>query len=180
MPTETWESVLHERGSFIAHEAARRFLSEFGGLVTYEWPADSVTTSSAIRFDPFVAEFARASREAGASLHPVGAVDEDASFRGISEDGALHLVRDRAELLSTTTDQALDRLVAARVPGYSSMSWARRWPGTLLAAAGHRGDRLGGRSEVTCGDRPSAARGRLVPGSVSPHGDLGRRSSADR
>ncbi|MCT9142058.1 SUKH-3 domain-containing protein [Streptomyces violarus] len=84
-PAETWESILRERGSFVAHEAARRFLSEFGGLVTYGWPADSITTSSAIRFDPLAAQwqderFARASREAGASLYPIGMADEGASF----------------------------------------------------------------------------------------------------
>ncbi|MGY0069160.1 SUKH-3 domain-containing protein [Streptomyces sp. QTS137] len=116
VPTDTWESILRERGSFVAHEAARRFLSEFGGLVTYGWPADSITTSSAVRFDPLRAEwqderFARASREAGAPLYPVGTADEGTSLLGISEDGALHLLRDRAELLATTTGQALDRLV---------------------------------------------------------------------
>jgi hypothetical protein len=119
VPTGTWESVLRERGSFEAHEAARRFLSEFGGLVTYGWPADSITTSSAVRFDPLLAEwqderFAKASREAGVSLYPVGVADEGAGFLGITEDGALHLVRGYAELLSTTIDQGLDRLVAAQ------------------------------------------------------------------
>jgi hypothetical protein len=37
--------------------------------------------------------------------------DEGAGFLGIAEDGALHLVRDRVELLAPTTDQALARLV---------------------------------------------------------------------
>ena len=41
VPTDSWEAILGERGSFVAHDAARRFLSEFGGLVTYGWPADS-------------------------------------------------------------------------------------------------------------------------------------------
>ncbi|WP_086563761.1 SUKH-3 domain-containing protein [Streptomyces africanus] len=116
VPTDTWESVLRERGSFVAHEAARRFLSEFGALVTYGWPADTITTSSAIRFDPLKAgwqseRFAWASREAGASLYPVGTADQGASFLGITKDGALHLVRDRVEQLAETTDRALDRLV---------------------------------------------------------------------
>ncbi|MER6629712.1 SUKH-3 domain-containing protein [Streptomyces sp. NPDC000987] len=87
VPTSTWEAVLSERGSFAAHEAARRFLSEFGGLVTYGWPADTTVTSSAIRFDPLAAawqdeRFAWASREVGASVHPVGTADEGASFLG--------------------------------------------------------------------------------------------------
>ncbi|MFG2326693.1 SUKH-3 domain-containing protein [Streptomyces sp. NPDC048568] len=116
VPTVTWESVLRERGGFAPHEAARRFLAEFGGLVTYGWPADTIATSSAISFDPLTAEwqderFARASREAGAPLYPVGTADEGATLLGLGEDGSLHLLRDQAEFLSTTTDQALDRLV---------------------------------------------------------------------
>ena len=135
MPADTWESILRERGSFVAHEAARRFLSEFGGLVTYGWPADSITTSSAIRFDPLGAQwqderFARASREAGASLYPIGMADEGASFLGITENGGLHLIRDRVEPLATSPDQALDRLVAAQAA--RSALWT---PGT--SAAGH-------------------------------------------
>ncbi|EFL34246.1 conserved hypothetical protein [Streptomyces viridochromogenes DSM 40736] len=119
VPTNTWESILRERGSFAAHDAARRFLSEFGGLVTYGWPADSITTASAIRFDPLRAQwqyerFARAGREAGALLYPVGTADEGASFLGITEDGALHLVRDRVELLAPTTGQALAHLIEAQ------------------------------------------------------------------
>ncbi|MDN0193719.1 SUKH-3 domain-containing protein [Streptomyces sp. S.PNR 29] len=126
VPTDTWESILRERGSFVVHEAARRFMSEFGGLVTYGWPADSITTSSAIRFDPLGAEWqdermARASREAGAALYPVGTADGGAGLLGITEDGALHLVRDRVELLATTTSQALDHLVGAQ--GARSALW---------------------------------------------------------
>lgn len=49
--------------------------------------------------------FAWASREAGASLYPVGTADEGAGFLGITEDGALYFVRDRVELLADTTDR---------------------------------------------------------------------------
>ncbi|WP_455712398.1 SUKH-3 domain-containing protein [Streptomyces luteogriseus] len=119
VPTDSWEAILGERGSFVAHDAARRFLSEFGGLVTYGWPADSIATSSAVRFDPLRAQwqhelFTKASEEAGALLYPVGTADEGASFLGIAEEGALHLVRDRVELLGPSTDQALNRLVEAQ------------------------------------------------------------------
>jgi hypothetical protein len=119
VPTGTWEWILRERGSFVAHDAARRFLSEFGALMTYGWPADTITTSSAIRFDPLKAGWqdervAAASREAGASLYPVGTADEGAGFVGITADGALHLIRDRVELLAETPDRALDRLVEAQ------------------------------------------------------------------
>ncbi|MFJ5998134.1 SUKH-3 domain-containing protein [Streptomyces sp. NPDC092370] len=136
VPTVTWESVLNERGAFVAHDAARRFLREFGGLVTYGWPADSITTSSAIRFDPLRAQwqdehFARAGREAGALLYPVGTADEGASFLGMTEDGALHLVRgDRVEPLAPTTDGALVRLVETQ--GARSALWR---PGVPTAEA---------------------------------------------
>ncbi|MFF4310570.1 SUKH-3 domain-containing protein [Streptomyces sp. NPDC001507] len=56
VPTDTWEWILRERGSFVPHEAARRFLRAFGGLVTYGWPTDPVVTHPAIRFDPLRAE----------------------------------------------------------------------------------------------------------------------------
>ncbi|CAM5504860.1 SUKH-3 domain-containing protein [Streptomyces purpurascens] len=126
VPTVTWEAILLERGSFVAHDAARRFLSEFGGLVTYGWPADSITTSSAIRFDPLRAQWqnellTKASEEVGALLYPVGTADEGASFLGLAEDGALHLVRDCVRLLAPTTDQALARLVEEQ--GAQSALW---------------------------------------------------------
>ncbi|MFE9772399.1 SUKH-3 domain-containing protein [Streptomyces sp. NPDC005931] len=119
VPTDTWETVLRERGGFTAHDAARAFLAEFGGLVTYGWPADSITTSSAVRFDPLQAawqdeRFATAGREAETSLCPVGTADEGTSVLGMSENGVLHLVRDHAEPLGTTTERALDRLVEAQ------------------------------------------------------------------
>ncbi|MEU5098051.1 SUKH-3 domain-containing protein [Streptomyces sp. NPDC020996] len=155
VPTATWEAVLSERGSFVAHDAARRFLSEYGGLVTYGWPADTTVTSSAVRFDPLAAawqdeRFVWASREAGASLYPVGTADEGASFLGITEDESLCLVRDRVEPVGSGFDQALDRLVALQsahsalwkpdAPVVSSPFWrrldmvetgadaGRRWP----------------------------------------------------
>ncbi len=119
VPTETWEYVLRERGGFVPHPAALRFLAEFGGLVTYGWPADQVTTRAAIRFDPLPAEwmqetFAVMSRCAGAPLYPVGTADEERSFLGIAESGALFLVHESVELLADETDQALDRLVSSQ------------------------------------------------------------------
>ncbi|WP_430727329.1 SUKH-3 domain-containing protein [Streptomyces beigongshangae] len=134
VPTSTWEAVLSERGAFVAHDAARRLLAEFGGLVTYGWPADSISTSSAVRFDPLAAawqeeRFARAGREAGAPLYPVGTADEGAGLLGVTEEGVLHLVRDRAEPLATTVDQALDRLVA--VQGSQAELWRPGVPAAL-------------------------------------------------
>ncbi|MEU9157172.1 SUKH-3 domain-containing protein [Streptomyces sp. NPDC048417] len=120
VPTDTWEWILRERGSFVPHEAARRFLRAFGGLVTYGWPTDSVTTRSAIRFDPLQAEwenetYAWMSRQAGTPLYPVGSADEGSSRLGIAEDGQLYIAAgNHLELLGATVDQALDRLVTTQ------------------------------------------------------------------
>lgn len=119
VPTDTWEWILRERGSFVAHEAARRVLSEFGGLVTYGWPADPTTTRSAVRFDPLPAEweietYERMSRQAGTPLYPVGRADEGNSRLGIAEDGGLYIAMDGVELLGRTVDQALERLVSTQ------------------------------------------------------------------
>ncbi|MET9440132.1 SUKH-3 domain-containing protein [Streptomyces sp. NPDC006610] len=148
--TDTWEHILRERGGFVAHEAARRFLAEFGGLVTYGWPADAITTQSAVRFDPLTAEwedatFVRLSEEAGTVLFPVGRADNGASHLGMAESGALYLARGRVELLGATTEQALDALVslqatmsslwidAARVP---HAFWGRLETTTAANASG--------------------------------------------
>lgn len=163
--TETWEAVLGERGAFVVHEAARRFLAEFGGLVTYGWPADSTVTQSAVRFDPLAAEwggetFARVSGGAG-RLCPVGRADNGSSYLAMSESGALHLARERVELLGESADQGLDRLVRSQAamaalwspeaPTEPHRFWGRvgtmpqgegaeqRWPaenGRVLRAAG--------------------------------------------
>ncbi|MGA5795032.1 SUKH-3 domain-containing protein [Streptomyces cellulosae] len=141
--TGTWESVLHER-RFAVPAAARRFLAEFGGPVTYGWPADPVTTWPAVRFDPLVAAWYR--ERLGPGLCPVGTADLGSSLLGIDEDGVLHLVRNRAEPLGATLDQALDRLIATqrtrarlrtpREPADEHRFWRRVRTMPLLEAAG--------------------------------------------
>ncbi|MEU8930587.1 SUKH-3 domain-containing protein [Streptomyces sp. NPDC048409] len=106
--------------AFLPHEAARRFLGAFGGLATYGWPADPVTTRSGLRFDPRQADwqdeaYARMSRRAGTPLYPVDSVGEGGSLLGIAEGGELYAAAgDRVELLGRTADEALDRLVATQ------------------------------------------------------------------
>jgi len=129
--TETWVALLGERGAFIVHEAARRFLAEFGGLVTYGWPADSAVTQSAVRFDPLAVEwdgetFGRLSEEAGRPLCPVGRADNGSSYLAMAESGALYLARERAELLDESTDQGLDRLIRAQAA--MAALWSPRGP----------------------------------------------------
>ncbi|MGV9282662.1 SUKH-3 domain-containing protein [Streptomyces sp. NPDC003730] len=121
VPTQTWEVVVNERGPYEAHDAARRFLAEFGGLTTYGWPADTVTTASAVCFDPMRAawqdeRYARAAREVGRSLYPVGTADGGCGLLGLSVDGELYLIRESAKPLD-----GLDDLVRAQAA--SSALW---------------------------------------------------------
>lgn len=131
--TETWEELLRERGFFLFHfhEAARRFLAEFGGLVTYGWPADAVATRSAVRFDPLTAEwdeaaFARLSEKAGTPLCPVGRADNGNSYLAMAEDGALYLAREDVEQLADSADRGLDVLVRSQAA--VADLWAPRTP----------------------------------------------------
>lgn len=151
--TDTWEWILRERGSFVVHEAARRFLAEFGGLVTYGWPADSSTTQSAIRFDPLTAEwdeetFARLSEKAGTPLCPVGRADNGNSYLGMAENGVLYLAREGLEPLGDSADQGLDLLVRSQAtmaglwvpqtPVGASAFWDRVGTADAGDAAGRR------------------------------------------
>lgn len=52
LPADTWEAVLLERGRFVAHEAARRFLAEFG-YAGVSYPAPGQTPPGPeFRLDP--------------------------------------------------------------------------------------------------------------------------------
>ncbi|MGW5562312.1 SUKH-3 domain-containing protein [Streptomyces tendae] len=80
------------QGPYEAHDAARGFLAAFGGLTTYGWPADFVTTSSAICFDPLQAtwqdeRFARAGLQTGVPLCPVGTANEGPACWGSARTG---------------------------------------------------------------------------------------------
>jgi hypothetical protein len=116
--TDTWEWILRERGSFVFHEAGRRFVAEFGGLVSYGRPADSRGTQ-AIRFDPLTAEwdedtFVGLSEKAGTPLCPVGRADNGNGYLGMAENGVLYLAREDVEPLGDSADQGLDLLVRSQ------------------------------------------------------------------
>jgi hypothetical protein len=116
VPTETWESILRERGGFEIHEAAQQFLAEFGGLVNDEWPPGPITAQSPFRLDPLTAgwdeeTFARLSAEAGADLYPIGQANRRTSYLGVAADGAVYIGKDRSRLLASTPSEALEQLV---------------------------------------------------------------------
>lgn len=118
VPVDQWESALRQHG-FDIPEAARRFLSEFGGLRADTWTPGPVMPQSPFRFDPRAAEtqrerFARFSAEVGADLCPIGVADSGESFLGMTAEGAVFIGRDHAELLAGSGYEAVEKLVMER------------------------------------------------------------------
>ncbi|MFI7319367.1 SUKH-3 domain-containing protein [Streptomyces venezuelae] len=114
--TAEWERVLHEHGGFEMHEAARRFLAEFGGLASVERGPGRTMARMGSRLDPLAAEwddevFDVLSEEAGAYLYPVGEADRRSTYLGIAPDGKVYAGMDSVSLLADTGDEALEKLI---------------------------------------------------------------------
>ncbi|WP_434594663.1 SUKH-3 domain-containing protein [Streptomyces sp. A5-4] len=92
VPTAAWESALREHDGFEVHEAARRFLAEFGGLVVPDRGAGRTMARMEFNLNPALATwdaeiFEVLSEEAGAYLYPVGMIDRRNSYLGMAPDG---------------------------------------------------------------------------------------------
>ncbi|MER7836709.1 SUKH-3 domain-containing protein [Streptomyces sp. NPDC096040] len=116
VPTQEWESTLREHGGFGIHEAAQRFLTEFGGLESHERGPGKTMARMGFSLDPTVAEwdneiFDVLSEEAGADLYPIGSADRRNSYLGIAPNGAVYIGMDSVTLLAETSDRALEKLV---------------------------------------------------------------------
>ncbi|MER7570301.1 SUKH-3 domain-containing protein [Streptomyces sp. NPDC126514] len=114
--TVEWENTLREHGGFEMHEAARRFLAEFGGLESGERGPGKTMARMGFALDPTVAEwddeiFDVLSEQAGADLYPIGAVDRRNHYLGIASNGAVYVGMDSVMLLAETADEALEKLV---------------------------------------------------------------------
>ncbi|MWA13130.1 SUKH-3 domain-containing protein [Streptomyces sp. BA2] len=119
VPTDTWEHILREHGGFEMHDAARQFLTEFGGLVNDGWPSGPVTARTPFRLDPLTAEwdhgtFAQLSARAGTYLYPVGQANRRTSYLGMDPNGAIYIGKDSIHLVADTADEALEKLVETR------------------------------------------------------------------
>ncbi|MEU9456356.1 SUKH-3 domain-containing protein [Streptomyces sp. NPDC048277] len=116
VPTQEWETRLREHGSFEIHEAAWRFLTEFGGLESNDRGPGKTMFRVGFSLDPTVAEwddeiFDMLSEEVGASLYPIGATDRRNSYLGMAPNGAVYIGMDNARLLAETADRALEKLI---------------------------------------------------------------------
>ncbi|MCL7424174.1 SUKH-3 domain-containing protein [Streptomyces sp. YS415] len=114
--TVEWENTLSEHGGFEIHEAARRFLAEFGGLESKERGPGKTMARMGFTLDPTLAEwddeiFDVLSEEAGTDLYPIGEADRRNLYLGIAPNGAVYVGMDSVTLLAETADEALEKLV---------------------------------------------------------------------
>ncbi|MFF6955551.1 SUKH-3 domain-containing protein [Streptomyces sp. NPDC008317] len=118
VPVGRWEGALLGAGVRL-HDAATRFLGEFGGLRTDTWTPGPVMPQSPFRFDPGAGRaelerFARISGESGADLCPVGLADGGESVLAVAVDGTVHIGTDRPEPLADDAYAAIEELVMER------------------------------------------------------------------
>jgi hypothetical protein len=114
VPTTEWERILHKHDGFEIHEAARRFLTEFGGLASLDRGPGKTMARLGFRLDPLAAQrdheiFEVLSEEA--YLYPIGEADRRNSYLGIAPNGAVYIGMDSVTLLADTGDEALEKLI---------------------------------------------------------------------
>ncbi|MFC8565518.1 SUKH-3 domain-containing protein [Streptomyces sp. NPDC057245] len=115
--TDSWERAMREADEgYVMHEAARLFLSEFGGLEVWEKGPGVNAARSPFRIDPLLAKWdfeiiESLSEDAEVQLYPVGDCSQGNFYLTVAEEGTVYLGMDDVELLAGTTDEALDKLV---------------------------------------------------------------------
>ncbi|MDJ0464430.1 SUKH-3 domain-containing protein [Streptomyces sp. H27-C3] len=114
--TAAWESALHEHDGFEIHEAARRFLAEFGGLAVPARGAGRTMARMEINLDPTLATwdaeiFEVLSEEAGSYLYPIGMIDRRNGYLGMAPDGTVFTGMDSVTFFADNADEALEKLI---------------------------------------------------------------------
>ncbi|MFE0672626.1 SUKH-3 domain-containing protein [Streptomyces sp. NPDC058867] len=114
--TVRWENTLRQHGGFEIHDAARGFLSEFGGLVSTERGPGRTMARMGFTLVPTAAKwedeiFEVLSEEAGAALYPIGEADRRNVYLGMAPNGAVYVGMNSVTLLARTADEALVKLV---------------------------------------------------------------------
>ncbi|WP_217167004.1 SUKH-3 domain-containing protein [Streptomyces sp. AC512_CC834] len=117
VPVDAWERMMREADEgYVMHEAARRFLSEFGGLEVHQKGPGMNAARSPFRLDPLLAKrdfeiIESLSEDAEVDLYPLGDLSQGNFYVAMAEDGAVYVGMDDVELLAETADEALDKLV---------------------------------------------------------------------
>jgi SUKH-3 immunity protein len=118
--TGKWRERLGASGDVTMHEAAERFLAEFGGLTFAHGGAGVSRAREPFELNPLLAlgeeeRFAEWGDLIGKSLFPLGELDEGRYFLGIDEDGAVYLVADWLACFGANRD-AVENLILGVQP----------------------------------------------------------------
>jgi hypothetical protein len=117
---EGWREMLERSGLVRMHDAAERFLTEFGGLSVSLSGPGITCAKTPFEFDPehCVGEedrFAEWGETIGRDLFPIGATDEGLYFLGIDETGEIYFVSTWLATFGLLKD-ALEKLVLGVLP----------------------------------------------------------------
>lgn len=112
--TTAWRRDLESTG-FRMHEAAERFLAEFGGLKVDIRGRGISVAREPFEFDPMLADgeddrFTEWGEDIGETLFPIGVLDQGQFFLGISESGEVYLVTNWLASFGVVPE-ALERLI---------------------------------------------------------------------
>lgn len=117
---DVWRERLEASGEVRMHDAAERFLAEFGGLSMRISGPGITCARTPFTFDAefLVGEegrFAEWGQEIGHDLFPIGELDEGRFFLGIDENSEIYLVETWVAAFGTAQD-ALEKLVLGVAP----------------------------------------------------------------
>jgi SUKH-3 immunity protein len=118
-PLQDWETTLEASDGFRLFPAARKVLSEFGGLKIEQWNPGRTKVHSVIDLRPTLAEgesdrFQAYSDILGVELYPLGEVDGGHGFLAIATDEKTYTLMDEIWFEGATFDDALNKLVQGR------------------------------------------------------------------
>ncbi|GAA1040102.1 hypothetical protein GCM10009566_28670 [Streptomyces murinus] len=119
MDTSSWVAALGVAG-VVAHDAARAFLAEFGGLVVDISGPGVNRAREPFELDPLLCSgeedrFLEWGEEIGKSLFPIGVLDMGRYFLGIDEQSEIYLIETWVASFGRMP-QAMDNLISGVRP----------------------------------------------------------------
>lgn len=119
MDTSSWVAALGAAG-VVAHDAARAFLAEFGGLVVDISGPGVNRAREPFELDPLLCSgeedrFLEWGEEIGKSLFPIGVLDMGRYFLGIDEQSEIYLIETWVASFGRMP-QAMDNLISGVRP----------------------------------------------------------------
>ena len=120
VPVQRWRAQLEATGLIRMHDAAERFLTEFGGLHVWISGPGITCARTDFAFDPGALageedRFADWSETLGRDIFPIGELDEGRFFLGIDENSEIYLVETWVARFGPVQD-ALEKLVLGIAP----------------------------------------------------------------